>query len=337
MLVPFVIDIDSLTPDPDWSSATQRACHKNLLDVWQRIGLLTHDGATFDGSRLKGAISALPQSLRPLWQEVLQRVPLAACGTEWNGDVSIPNLSNIATIAELAFVDETRAEVDFDFSDDCDEKLYSADGIDIRICRLLAANQAQAFKDAIEIAGTHIEAGNKFQDIWDSRFKALAMAPIKQISIVDRYAVAQHFSCPQSKLSGLDRFIRLLDDTSSGSRYVTLYSAWTSELSGTNRKSIEDVETEVRSVFKKLTTKNIKRIKVIMVSNAGFRDDSHDRYVRFGDHFVWDIGLGLEIFEGAYTAKRSAATFKSGTAVAGYKQIEQDLASNPDTKTREIN
>ena len=79
MLVPFVIDADSLAPDPAWTSAQHRACHKSLLDVWQRIGLLAHDGDSFDSSRLKSAIQQLPQNLRPLWQEVLQRVPLGTC------------------------------------------------------------------------------------------------------------------------------------------------------------------------------------------------------------------------------------------------------------------
>jgi len=36
MLVPFVIDADSLMPDPAWTSTQQRACCNGLLDVWQK-------------------------------------------------------------------------------------------------------------------------------------------------------------------------------------------------------------------------------------------------------------------------------------------------------------
>lgn len=79
----------------------------------------------------------------------------------------------------------------------------------------------------------------------------------------------------------------------------------------------------------------MSKYKIIMVPNAGFREDSHDRFIRFED-YVWDLGLGLEIFEGAFAAKRSAATFKAGTSITGYKQVERDLAGNSDSKTKEI-
>jgi hypothetical protein len=31
MLIPFVIDVDSLAPDPKWSPPTERACYNSLL------------------------------------------------------------------------------------------------------------------------------------------------------------------------------------------------------------------------------------------------------------------------------------------------------------------
>jgi hypothetical protein len=142
-------------------------------------------------------------------------------------------------------------------------------------------------------------------------------------------------ACPQTRLSGLERFLRLLDSDATGQRHVTIYSAWTADLSGENRKTIEDIENELRIVFGRLSSGNIKRIKVVMVPNTGFRDDGHDRFIRFGD-YVWDIGLGLEVLDGAYSTKRSSAGFKSGIAIGGYKAVEQDLAGNPDTKSREI-
>jgi hypothetical protein len=333
MLVPFVIDADSLSPDPAWTLAQQRACHKNLLEAWQRIGLLTYDGDTFTGSRLQKAVLKLPQNLRPLWQEILERVPLAACGNGWDGAVSTTNLLSFANTAQLAFVDDTRAEVEFSFGDDCDEKIQTAGNIDVSVCRLLAANQAKAFQAALAIAGTHIETGDTFQTIWETRFKLLAIAPIKRVCIVDRYAVSQHIMCPQTKLSGLERFLRLLDANATSPRHISLYSAWTADLYG---KTIDDIDTDVRQVLRRLPNKNVKRLKINMVPNAGFREDSHDRFVRFED-YVWDLGLGLEVFEGAYATKRSSATFKTGTSVSGYKQVELDLANNADTKTREIN
>lgn len=334
MLIPFVIDADSLAPDPAWTPTQQRACYNGLLDLWQRTGLLTHDGDSLPASRLHQAVLALPQNVRPRWQEVLERSPLLTA-PQWNGNVSAKSLCDFAGVAQLALVDDARAEVEFGFNDDCDQALQAVNGIDVSVCRLLAAGQAQPFQAATTLAGAHIETGDKFQVTWDARFKALAKAPIKLVSIVDRYAIGQHLAHTQDQLSGLERFLRLLDSDAAGQRHVTIYSAWTADISGANRKSIDDIETELRAVFGRLPCKSIKRIKVLMVPNTGFRDDGHDRFIRFGD-YVWDIGIGLEVLDGAYSAKRSSAGFKSGTAVRGYKVVEQDLAGNVETKSREI-
>lgn len=331
MLVPFVIDADSLAPDQAWTPAQQRACYNGLLEVWQRTGLLAHDGGSLSASRLHQAVKALPQNVRPRWQEVLERAPLLIT-PQWNGNVSSTTLDDFAEVAQLALVDDTRAEVEFGFDDDCDEALRPVNNIHVYVCRLLAAGQANAFQYATALAGKHIEAGDTFHATWSARFKALAIAPIKLVSVVDRYAIGQHMACPQTRLSGLERFLRLLDSDATGHRYVTIYSAWTADLSG---KTIDEIEAELRMVFGKLPRKNIKRIKVFMVPNTVFRDEGHDRFVRFGD-YVWDIGLGLEVFDGAYSAKRSSAGFKSGVAIGGYKTVEQDLNRNADSKWREI-
>lgn len=334
MLVPFVIDADSLAPDQAWTPTQQRACYNGLLDVWRRTGLLTHDGNVLQGSRLHLAIQALPQSVRSRWLEVLERAPLLAASA-WHGSVTAATLCDLASVAQLAFVDDTRAEVDFGFGEDCDEATQTVNGMEVSVCRLLAGGQAQAFQAATSLAGAHIEAGETFQATWDTRFRALANAPIKLVSIVDRYAIGQHMNCPQARLSGLERFLRLVDSAATGHRHITIYSAWTADLSGENRKTIDDIEAEQRLILGRLARKNIKRIKVLMVPNTAFRDDGHDRFVRFGD-YVWDLGLGLEVFEGPFSTKRSSAGFKSGTAVGGYKTVEQDLAGNRDTKSREI-
>lgn len=333
MLVPFVIDADSLAPDPAWTPTQQRACYIGLLETWQRAGLLAYDGKALLGSKLHQAIQALPQNVRPRWQEVLERAPLLAA-PQWDGCVSAKTLNDFARVAQLALVDDTRAEIDFGINIDCDEVFNPINGINVSICRILVAGQANAFHAATALAGAHIEAGDTFQTTWSARFKALANAPIKLVSIVDRYAIGQHMLCPQTKLSGLERFLKLLDSDANGNRHVTIYSAWTADLSGENRKTFEDIEAEISSLFGKYN-KNIKRIKIYMVPNSGFRDDGHDRFIRFTD-YVWDIGLGLEVFDGAYSTKRSSASFKSGAAIRGYKEVEQALANNIDTKSKEI-
>lgn len=331
MLVPFVIDADGVAPDPAWTPAQQRACHKSLLDVWQGVGLLVHDGDSFIGSRLHQSVEKLPQNLRALWKEVLERVPLRSCGATWSGAVTATALPQVVEVARLALVDDACAEVEFGMAIDADGQCLQIDSERrVDIYRLLMANQAPAFKDAIARSGVHVEAGETFRAIWDARFEALAAAPLKRVAIVDRFAVSRHYEQDLTNgLSGLERFMRLLDTAANGPRHVTVFSAWTAELHG---KTMADIEADARLLFGRLPVRQIKRIRVVMAPNSAFRVDGHDRFVRFED-YVWDVGTGIQILEGAFAASRSAASFKTGLAVAGYKRVENDIAGHGDAKT----
>jgi len=331
MLVPFVIDVESISPDSSWTPAQCRACHNSLLDIWKRVGLLTHDGNNFHESRLRTVVQQLPQKLRSLWQEVLERVPLRACGGAWNGVVEPSSLTLFSAAARLAIVDDARAEVVFGFAEECDELAVPVAGAagSVDICRMLCASLASQFKTAQIGAGVHVEPGDTFQAVWNSRFRSLALAPIKRIAIVDRYAITKHHEPnAEAGLSGLERFLRLLDLDAVGPRHVSLFSAWTADLTA---KTFHDVTEDVRLIMQRLPSRNIKRIRLCMVPNSAFRDDSHDRFVRFDD-YVWDLGLGLEIFHGAFAAQRCAASFKSGANASGYRQIEQELSGHADAK-----
>lgn len=331
MLAPFVIDADSLAPDPGWTPAQLRNCHQSLLDIWKRIGLLIHDADAFETCRLNQAVQQLPQKIRPLWHEMLKHAPLRACGNKWDGSVSRSNVAMLCNMVSVAIVDDTRAEVEFDFLED-DLSRPAPDAPTLEVCRLLAAAQAKNFQQALDQSAAHIEQGDKFNDIWSLRFHALASAPIKRVIVVDRYAMSQHFNCPQTQLSGLERFLRLLDQSAQGPRYVSLFTAWTAEL---GRKTLDDVEVELRRVMSKFYPKQIKRLKVVMAPNVIFSHMAHDRFFRF-ESYVWDIGLGLKVFEGAFAAERSSAIFKTGGPVDGYKKIEHDLDTCSQAKFLEL-
>lgn len=322
MLVPFVIDANSLAPDASWTPAAARACHTRLLDTWQRIGLLVHDGTTFTESSLNHKVATLPQNLRTLWQEILQRAPLKPISNGWTGSVTSKALGQISEMALLALVDDATAEVEFGLTEDEDERVNSTEnGHGIDICRLVAAGNALPFKEAIDKAGRHIEARDSWEQTWNSRFAALARAPIKIVSVVDRYALEQHYKCPQTHLSGFARFLRLLDDTDGSDRYLTLYSARTPELAAIELKEIIRA---VQDASRFSSGANISRIALYMVPDGIFAHISHDRFIRFGD-YAWDLGLGLRVFEGSDAGSRSQASFKAGVAVREYKAIEEEL------------
>jgi hypothetical protein len=154
------------------------------------------------------------------------------------------------------------------------------------VSRLLAANRASVIQDALSVSQRSIQSGENCQDIWGSRFRSLASSPgpsVKQVTIVDRYTVEQHFRCPQQWLSGLERFLHELDKDAGAERYVTVYSAWTEKLGA---KTDKDVQSEMSALMRRLPKGNIKRLKVNMVPNHVFGTCARDRYVRFG-RYVW--------------------------------------------------
>jgi len=302
--------------------------HKSLLDVWQRIGLLAHDADTFENSKLKQVVNQLPQKLRPLWQAMLGRMPLRSCGGAWDGTVSNGNVAQLSGNIPLAIVDDAHAEVEFGLTED--ELSKPAPGAaDVEVCRIISAGHSHAFQHALVQSGIHIEVGEQFGAIWSSRFKSLASTSIKSIAIVDRYAVSRHFGSSQLQLSGLERFLRLLDQDANGDRHVALYSAWTSDLF---QKNVADVAAELSIVMGRLPVKNVKSLKIFMCPNTAFRTDAHDRFVRFGE-YVWDIGLGLEVFEGMAAANKSSASFKAGGSLVSYKKVEADLCGHNQATT----
>jgi hypothetical protein len=179
-------------------------------------------------------------------------------GIDWDGMVRPDRIALFDGRARVALVEDARAEIDCGLAED-EMSRISAQAAGTEICRVEAAAHASAFMQALALSDAHIEIGQSYREIWSQRFRALAAAPIKQICIVDRYSVSRHFNCPQSHLSGLERFLRLLDDDAGGDRYVTLYSGWTAAL---RARSPSDVAEELRSKLDKLLPRNLRQITI---------------------------------------------------------------------------
>lgn len=335
MLVPFAIDAGSLAPDPAWSPAQQKAYHQSMLKVWQQIGVLVHEGQTFSASQTKVAIDALPAKLLPLWQELIERLPLLPGPAGWGGVVENTGgcLDCLCGTVRTALVDDATAEAVFSI-DEGDLYACPPTHPDLEICRFIAAGSSRAFGAALALSGAHIEAGQDYRQLWAERFSVLAKAQIKTVQVVDRYAVSQHYEAPQGRLSGLERFLRLLDADASGNRHVALYSAWTPELNA-RQAGIGDVQGELKILLTRLPNHRIKRIKIYMLPNGAFGDVNHDRFIRFGE-YVWDIGVGVKVFEGAFVPQRSAAGFKAGLQAVTYKNVEVELGQHQNATFAEV-
>lgn len=328
MLIPFVIDADSLAPDSEWSPQTQRACYEDFMAAWMRAGLLAVDGDKIHCSSLWKSIDSIPEKFRSRIRKLMELCPVINI-PNWSGSVTKCDLVEISPVAQVALVDDARAEVKFGFSVDNYE--ICNNGSPVSVCRFQAFRHAQVIRDFENIANMHIEKGETYINIWNKRFKSLAIAPIKMISIVDRYAISRHFAAPQSQLSGLERFLKLLNDSASGSRYITVYSAWNKEFPDSFFCKITE---ELYRLQEKYSSR-IKKIEIYMAHNSSFVNHAHDRFVRLhknGDHqYVWGLGEGLTVFEGPASAARSSANFVTGD-VPSYQQVESDIKDDKRTK-----
>lgn len=327
MLVPFVIDPECLDSEPGWPPSQALGYHESMLDIWEKIGLLLHSEEKFDGSSLHRAIEALPQKYRLRWQIALKNFPMHESRSHWTGSIDRKNLGEVAVSAEVAFVDNTRAEAEFDFSVDELSK-SSCLSTAAEVCRFTAAPHSEVIKTAQNRALSPILIKEPYEEIWKERFYRLAVAPLKRIFIVDRFALSEHFEHHQSMLtgvSGLKRFLRLLDRDSDGARYVTLYSAKVDSLV---KRDSGEIQKELRETMANLPKKNIKLLKLNLLPNSAFAKPAHDRYIRF-EKYVWDLGHGLKVFEGPYAQVHSKASFKTGKFIDEYRDGESSLDDHP--------
>lgn len=290
------------------------------------MGLICLDGNSLPTSRMAAAVDLLPQSVRDRWKTLLDKLPVRYCGDQWRGSVEAGLPALPREHIDLALVDDVLAEVGFAVPEDA-QSVVTDEGVEI--CRFKAASRARSFDIARELSGKRIRIGETYAEIWASRFRGLAKAPITKITIVDRYALEQQFKCPQTKLSGIHRFLRELDRDAAGNRYVTLYSSRTKHFPDC-AKAQEGVAAELQKIISRLPKKRIKRVIVYLAPDHEFGRLEHGRYVRFND-YIWEIDGGLEVLEGATCERASNATFKTGEFVQGYRDDEYLLRSSRGT------
>lgn len=68
-----------------------------------------------------------------------------------------------------------------------------------------------------------------------------------------------------------------------------------------------------------------------MLPNHVFGELHHGRFVRF-EGYVWDIDIGIEVFEGPAVPRQSEAAFKTGDQVISYREAERVLSSHREAK-----
>ena len=54
------------------------------------------------------------------------------------------------------------------------------------------------------------------------------------------------------------------------------------------------------------------------------KDSPNDRFVAFGENYLWDLGHGLEPFVNEYARKDCSATFKTWDDTESYRKLLND-------------
>lgn len=334
MLIPFVIDVDGLKSDPGEEVFQTRAAHERVIDMWLQRGLLIVDEREDGESELLEVIERLPQKLRNYWLEAWKNsLHLSVKG--WDGVVTRDRLERLCAIdadgthqLRLAVVDDVRALEDFDLDE---EELETAvcigEGTEITVSRMSSVDRSRPIRELEELASRDVERGESWKKIWEERFEILIEAPgLVYVNVVDRYALAGLWSAPQSRLSGLERFLKLVKDSAKEKRYVKIFSAITRDM---GPLALSEIEDELRKRCSYLSGGRLKKIDFYLLSDGEFGNISHDRFVRFGGKagagYVWDLGCGLEIFEAETAYRRSHARFEGRRHACCRRETEEEV------------
>lgn len=155
----------------------------------------------------------------------------------------------------------------------------------------------------------------------------------QHVAVIDRYAIANFCTSLGSGESGLQRFIAQLARDALGPKYVKIFSAWDSEtLRGENIRTLRD---KLSELARNVTVGTIREMELVMVPSNAFGNASHDRYIRFSDH-AWELGVGLQIFEGVVTPRASTATLKCCLEYPEFGKKELALRQARGAKTIQI-
>lgn len=315
MLVPFVIEPEAIAGEAHWTQRELRGHHDALLRAWKRIGLFVFDGENLGNSRLKQAIDGIAEGsvLRGRWNDFVQRVPATAGGQHWVGQLDATALDGLSRVAMICFtrigqVDSLEAQ---------------AQALGLELLTLAGTGSCNGFAAGERNAALHIRHGDGAREVWERRFSSLAAANsdrLKRISVVDRYVIGRHVVDQTEELT---RFLTYLSASSQRSKHVSVYA-----LTPFRDGKPVPVDEVCRALDRLRDNDALPRIASLTVYLGGGQRVNPDRFVSFGDHYVWDLGHGLEPFEFDVVARDCSATLKTWDAAESYAKIIDDMSGD---------
>ena len=315
MLIPFAIEAEAIAGEAHWTPRELRGHHDALLRAWKRIGLFVFDGEHLSNSRLRQAIDGIDEGsvLRGRWNDFVQRVPVVAGGQLWGGDLDATTLDGLSKVAKICFARNAQVEA----------LEAEAQALKLELLTLASTGACNGFTAGEQAAALHIRKGDGAREVWEQRFAPLAAASsdrLKRVSIVDSYAVTRHVV---ERKEELIRFLTYLSASSQKVKHVSVYAL------SPFRDNRPIPPGEIIADLRRLRDNDaLPRIASLTVHLAGGQRINRDRFVMFGDHYVWDLGHGLEPFEADIVARDCAVSLKTWDAAKSYADIIDGMAAD---------
>ena len=315
MLVPFTIEAEALAGEAHWTPRELRGHHDALLRAWKRIGLLVFDGEHLSASRLRQAIDGIGEGsvLHGRWSDFVQRVPVLAGGQHWAGHLDPAALDGLSKVTKICFTSDAQA----------DELEVAAQALGLELLTLAGTAACNGFADGECNAALHIRQGDSAREVWERRFCSLAAATsdrLKRISIVDSYVITRHVVEQKEELT---RFLTYLSGSSQKNKHVSVYAQ------SPYRENRPVNDSEVVATLQHLRDNGrLPKIASLTVYLAGGKRINRDRFVMFGDHYVWDLGHGLEPLDADIVTRDCSATLKTWDAAKSYTDIIDSMTGD---------
>lgn len=302
-----------MTGERHWTARELRGYHDALLKAWKRVGLFVFDGEHLSASSLRAAIEAVHDGsvMRGRWNDFVLKAPSIAGGQRWPGVLEEPVLSSLSEVARVCFTTDAKIGL----YEACSEALH------LELLTLAGVGGCNSFALAERNAATHIYKGERVDAVWLARFHPLAAAlsdKLKRVIVVDPYVISRRLV---NGTLDLDNFLAKLSESANKQKHVTVYSLWPYANGHAFRP--QAITDGLSPLHRRPEFANIASLTLRL---AGGAQISRDRFVMFGDSYVWDLGHGLEPFQTDSVERTCSASLKTWEAAESYGHVVDGMA-----------
>ncbi|MGU5813874.1 hypothetical protein ACV1EC_03090 [Aeromonas hydrophila] len=289
------------------------AINELLLNKWADFGCLYYPFALYNDYMT--SLKYLEPSYSQKWMAAFSLFKTVDLNSNYKAIIEHSDANDVCAslaiygvnTALISPADATGLKIDTKIYKNGLREVVKADGI----------NRSTFFKECEDYSKTDIKNNDSIADIWKTRFLGLAKH-CSVITVIDRYLFENLERDIGVRVVSIKKFANLLKPLNKKFA-LNIYS------SGLERNSqrhliIEKYLRDNEKAHDRLSDV-FSFIEMSSCDDTRFRDDSHDRFIRFDD-FVISIGIGFEIFRD-FPVRASTFSVKN----VSYTNFTQTIAS----------